>query len=206
MKKISTLNEHIGAINSILILNDDKLVSAGDDSTIKIYDLKTFSLLYSLNDHFARVTSLVQIPSSNNNNILASGSFDTSIRLWDLNKKKCYLQLCEHESWVLCLLILKDKRLISGSGDYTIKIWNISKGRSQFTLKGHKSIITCLEQNSQNENLISSSDDKTIKIWNVNNGECLNTICLDGEINNFVLLNNNNYIINYEYNLVIKNI
>ena len=203
MKKISSLVGHLGAINSIILLNDGKLASGGDDSTIKIYDLSTYTLLYSLNDHFARVTSLVQLPT---NNFLASASFDTSIRLWDLNQKKCVLQLCEHDSWVLCLLVLKDKRLVSGSGDYTIKIWNVSKGRTQITLNGHKSIITCLAQNDENENLISSSDDKSIKIWNINNGECLKTIYLEGEINNFAILNNNNYVINYENSIVIKNI
>ena len=203
MKKISTLTGHLGAINSIILLNDGKLASAGDDSTIKIYDLSTFSLLYSLNDHFARVTCLAQLPT---NNFLASASFDTSIRLWDLNKKKCVLQLCEHDSWVLCLLILKDKRLVSGSGDYTIKIWNVIKGRTQITLNGHKSIINCLAQNNENENLISSSDDKSIKIWDINNGECLKTICLEGEINKFEILDNDNYVINFENNIVIKNI
>lgn len=173
---------HSGAINSVLQIDDDLIASCSDDASIKIWNLKTNSMVASLDEHFARVTCLIQIPFPDNR--IASGSFDTSIRLWDLQTKKCTLQLCEHDGWILDMIILKDKRLASCSGDKTIKIWSINKGVSDFTLTGHKGYVNQIIQSKVNENqIISASEDKTIKIWDIILKSCINTITFENEIN-----------------------
>lgn len=57
-------------------------------------------------------------------NKLFSGSYDTSIRVWDLTTFKCIQRLVGHTSSVEALTTGKDK-LFSASTDNTIKSWKL---------------------------------------------------------------------------------
>src|SRR5437660_1376987 len=56
---------------------------------------------------------------------LASGSEDSTIRLWDVNSGACLCILQGHNSWVRSLAFSPDGSLLaSGSDDSTIRLWN----------------------------------------------------------------------------------
>jgi len=76
------------------------------------------------------------LPNTNELEII-SGSWDHSIKLWDLKKGQCLKTLESHSNWINCLLILKSTpdELISGSCDKTIKIWSLNNGKCKKTLK-----------------------------------------------------------------------
>ena len=56
-------------------------------------------------------------------NLFASGSFDKTIKIWDINTKKCVQTLEGHASNVICLLLHSSGLLISSSGDRNVKVW-----------------------------------------------------------------------------------
>ncbi len=60
-----------------------------------------------------------------NENQLASGSGDNTIRIWDLIGGNCLKTLKGHESVVRCIVKLNENQLASGSADNTIRIWDI---------------------------------------------------------------------------------
>ena len=194
------LKGHIGCINCLIQLSNGNLLTGGDDSSIRIWDINTYNNIMTFEEHFARVTCVIEL----SNEKIASGSFDTSIRIWNLKEKNCILQLCEHDQWVLCLYILKDKSLVSGGGDNNIIIWNVNKGMSKKILKGHNDLVICISQLNYNDNLISSSDDKTIRIWDIYNGNCLKIFNLSENINFFIFINDNLFIFLSENNLFLK--
>ncbi len=98
-----------------------------------------------------------------NESILATGSYDTTIKLWDIETGAEIRTLEGHESGIRCLQF-DDTKLISGSVDRTVKIWNWHTGECLSTLPGHSGGIITLHFDSTI--LISGSMDKTIKIWN----------------------------------------
>ena len=53
----------------------------------------------------------------------ASGSFDNTIKIWDLNTFESNQTLEGHKSPVICVIKLKGNKLASCSNDKTIKIW-----------------------------------------------------------------------------------
>ena len=62
-----------------------------------------------------------------NDNYIASGSDDGTIKIWDLyNLKECQT-LSSHTSNVSCIIKLNNNNLISCSEDQTIKIWKQSQ-------------------------------------------------------------------------------
>ena len=71
--------------------------------------------------------------------ILASGSFDTSIRLWNVQTGQCLNVLQGHTEAVFAIRFSPDDRtLASGSLDETIKLWDVSTGECLKTLRGDR--------------------------------------------------------------------
>ncbi|KAK1140578.1 hypothetical protein N8T08_010215 [Aspergillus melleus] len=96
-------------------------------------------------------------------NILATGSYDATIKIWDTETGEELRTLYGHESGIRCLQF-DDTKLISGSMDRSLKIWNWRTGECISTYTGHRGGVIGLHFDSTI--LASASVDKTVKIWN----------------------------------------
>lgn len=96
-------------------------------------------------------------------NILATGSYDCTIKIWDIELGKEMKMLTGHSCGVRCLQF-DDSKLISGSLDKTIKIWNWRTGECVRTLSGHAAGIISLH--FAGSLLVSGSIDHTLRLWN----------------------------------------
>jgi F-box/WD-40 domain protein MET30 len=114
-----------------------------------------------------------------------TGSWDRTIRIWNLDKLECIQTLTGHTRGIKCLQFDTNK-LISGGMDHCLKLWNWRTGECIRTIQGHQAPVSCL--NFDNEVLASGSADSTIRIWNFNTGagyvlrghqEWVNTVALD---------------------------
>ena len=109
--------------------------------------------------------------------LIASGSYDKTIKIWDTNKGDLKYTFDEsnggHNGPVWNLVPLKNGYLASGSLDFTIKIWNINSGSLKYTFDknkgGHSKAVSSLVA-LPNESLASGSWDSKIKIWDIKNG------------------------------------
>ena len=105
-----------------------------------------------------------------NNETLASGSWDKTIKIWDIPTGQLITSLEEEDNYsIRCLLLLND-RITLASGDKKIKLWNIITGQviasssSSSELNEHSSYLTSLIL-LNDKKLASASEDKTIKFW-----------------------------------------
>ena len=98
-----------------------------------------------------------------NESILATGSYDTTIKIWDVENGEEIRTLTGHESGIRCLQF-DDMKLISGSIDRNIKIWNWRTGECLSTFLGHTGGIIGLHFDLTI--LASGSMDNTVRIWN----------------------------------------
>ncbi|PUU84058.1 WD40-repeat-containing domain protein [Tuber borchii] len=102
-------------------------------------------------------------------NMLATGSYDRTIKIWDIESGEEIRTLAGHDLGVRALMF-DDQKLISGSLDKSLKIWNWRTGECISTLRGHAAGVICVHFD---ENLLASgSIDKTIKIWNFADKSC----------------------------------
>ncbi|MFX1258959.1 MAG: ATP-binding protein, partial [Promethearchaeota archaeon] len=104
---------------------------------------------------------------------IATGSWDKTIRLFDVTILKEKAILKGHTSRIEDLIFTQDgKNLISCSNDKTLRIWDPETGVTKSVLKGHTSkIITCVL--SPNNKLVASicdGNDPTIRIWDIESG------------------------------------
>lgn len=100
-------------------------------------------------------------------NTAISGSRDTTLRIWDVQKGACKHVLIGHQASVRCLEIHGDI-VVSGSYDTTAKIWSISEGKCLRTLAGHFSQIYAIAFDGKR--IATGSLDTSVRIWDPNDG------------------------------------
>jgi parallel beta-helix repeat protein len=109
--------------------------------------------------------------------LLASGSYDNTIKLWEVASGREVRTLTGHTGDVTSVAFSPDGRLLaSGSVDDTIKLWDVATGREVRTLSGHTSDVNSVAFSPDGRLLASGSDDKTIKLWDVATGSLVRTL------------------------------
>ncbi|KAG6985299.1 E3 ubiquitin ligase complex SCF subunit sconB [Physcia stellaris] len=94
-------------------------------------------------------------------NILATGSYDTTIKIWDIHSGEELRTLRGHSSAVRALQF-DDTKLISGSLDCTLKVWNWATGECIKTYAQPDGIIGL---HFDSAILAAGSRDGTVKVW-----------------------------------------
>ena len=130
-----------------------------------------------INTLLAHKDSISQIKYSPDGKMIASASWDKTIKLWNVDTGELINTLIGHEEGVNSIAFSSNNKvLISGSEDKTIKIWNIAgKAKLIKTLKGHTDSIKTISISPDGNLIASGGYDNTIKIWSIA-GELLQTI------------------------------
>jgi WD40 repeat protein len=93
---------------------------------------------------------------------IISGSWDKTLRIWDLSDGTCLKVLQGHTDSVNCVTVV-DGKIISGSYDKTLRIWDLSDGTCLKVLQGHTHSVNCVTV--YDGKIISGSHDDTLRIW-----------------------------------------
>lgn len=116
---------------------DNRLVAtASDDKSVRLFDTRSPSSgvgpIKTLSGHTNYVFCVAFNPQAN---MVASGSFDETVRVWDVKAGKCLKVLPAHSDPVTAVDFNRDGSLIvSGSYDGLCRIWDASTGHCLKTL------------------------------------------------------------------------
>jgi len=154
--------------------NGETLASGSRDTTIKLWNGQTGTLLNTLTGHASVVSGLA---FSTDGKTLASASHDKTIGLWDVESRELVRTLTGHSHWVESASFSDDgKTLASGSSDTTVRVWNVETGKQVWSLTGHDEEITCVVLAPNSNVIASGSNDKTIRLWNARTGQVITTL------------------------------
>jgi len=145
------LKGHNGWVNAIAtsVDNPDVLISASRDKSILVWKLTREDLdkygapKRALKGHSHFVSDVV---ISSDGQFALSGSWDSTLRLWDLNTGNTTRRFVGHEKDVLSVAFSGDNRqIVSGSRDKSIKLWN-TLGECKYTIKEdcHSEWVSCV--------------------------------------------------------------
>lgn len=147
---------------------------------------------------------ITDISISQDNNLVASSSWDDKIKIWNVKTLEYQSGFIAHNLGVNSVEFIDDKNIIvSGGKDEKIKVWQ-PWGELITELSGHKHWVEAVTYCPVKNILASGSCDNTIKIWNWQESKCLLTIDNEEWINDLTFSPDGNYLIASCYNATIK--
>jgi WD40 repeat protein len=120
---------------------------------------------HRLKGHSASILSVVFSPDGQ---IIASGSEDGTIRLWNLDGNSIRPPFQYHAGWVFSVAFSPDGQLIaSGSSDKTIRLWDLDGNPIGKPFEGHSASVRSVAFSPDGQTIVSGSDDRTIRLWDL---------------------------------------
>jgi guanine nucleotide-binding protein subunit beta-2-like 1 protein len=173
---------HRGWVTGIAVTyeNPNLVVSASRDKKLMVWEMNPEfdstdpdSVGYArklLGGHSEPISSCVL---SSDGQFALSGSWDKTMRLFDLNQGKSVRTFKGHEKDVYCVAFSGDNRqIVSGGRDKTLKLWN-TLGECKYTISDdqHSDWISSVvfSPSAKMPLIVSSGWDKLVKVWNLNN-------------------------------------
>ncbi|GAA6047603.1 hypothetical protein JCM3770_001585 [Rhodotorula araucariae] len=146
------------------------VVSASEDSTLKVWDWETGDFERTIKGH---TKAVMDADFDSKGNFLVSCSSDLTIKLWDTNNEwKNVRTLHGHDHSISSARFLPgDDYIVSASRDRTIRIWEVSSGFCTKTFSGHGDWVRSVLPSSDGQQLISCSVDQTARVWEASKGE-----------------------------------
>jgi WD40 repeat protein len=158
----------LGVVLSVIVVAG--LSIHAQDITI----LEANGLPATLDAHLAEVSETAFTPDSR---ILATASYDGTLKLWDTRSGEALRTLSGHQSLVLSLAVSPDgNTLASGSNDNTIKLWDVPTDGPTSSWPGHESAINDIAVRPDGLFAVSAGDDKAVRVWDRTSGKLLQSL------------------------------
>ncbi|CAF3088523.1 unnamed protein product [Rotaria socialis] len=169
LRAIKTFHGHQNEVNAIKWDPQGRLLaSCSDDMTLKIWSMSKETPVHNLQAHNKEIYTIKWSPTGpgtmnpNATLLLASASFDSTVRLWDVERGVCQNILVKHSEPVYSVAFSPDGRLLAtGSFDKAIYIWDIARGEIVHSYRGTGGIFEVC-WNSRGTRVGASASDGTV--------------------------------------------
>ena len=180
---LSNFKGHTQSVHSVCISPDDCFIYSSSWSKmdqIKKFEISTGSCLLTLPGVQPGCNSVCV--SHTDGLLLASGSLDNMVRLYDMSPNAVVVPTnMGHSDKVWSVCVTRDNLFaFSGSADKSIKQWSLSGFGTSFgscvaTFIGHSRSVKAVCLSPDDKFLYSGSDDNTIKKWSISPVSCVIT-------------------------------
>ncbi len=111
-----------------------------------------------------------------------SGSYDRTVKVWDLQSGAELHSLAGHSGRVMSVAVSADgRRAVSGgydpgSWDQTVKVWDLESGTALHSLAGHSREVLAVAVSADGRRAVSAGPPPTVKVWDLENGAELHSL------------------------------
>lgn len=181
--KLLQTYDHAAAATGVAYAQDGRtLYSSGLDKEIRAWKVPS-----PQPRNFQQGREVDAVAFNSKGTLLATGSHDGLVRIWDVTKGNIVRQIEAHnrptQSSVYGVAWSPDDSLlVSGSLDTSLKLWNPKTGALMRTFpgykaktdeKGHREGVFGVAFSPDGKRIASCSSDRTIRVWNVADGKVL---------------------------------
>jgi len=162
---IREFSSHRGDVNAVRWDSEGHfLASCGADCAVKVWNVLTGACLHDFREHTREVVCIALSPSSSSSSshshsrpLLASGSMDTTVKIWDIAHGKCSLTIAKHVHPVTTVAFSSlGDALVTGAHE-RLSMWNVKDGELLRTFK-HEGGINHLSWNNDGKVAAGYSD------------------------------------------------
>ncbi len=183
---MTSVLQHSAALDDAMFTPDGtRIVTAGWDPAISVWDASTLKLLRTLEGHMSLVTS---IAVDGERRTLASAGIDGTIRLWDLDSgsERSRMRAVAGRHVRSLSFAPGGRQLATVSDTGTVRFWDVEAGETSQeakTLRGHTGRVTCHGFSPDQSRLITGSWDGTARVWNAETGDEVAVLRHEGIVN-----------------------
>lgn len=154
-----------------------QLSSAGDDRTIMIWNLTPPIRAFKFVGHNDTVVGSAYCPTQS---LLATASFDKSVRLWTPNIHGNSIFRKVHTARIRDVSFSIDGRtIVTCSDDKSIKLFDTTNVQFRVCLSGHTNWVYSARLSPDGRLIASVSDDLSLRIWDTRTLSCVQAITND---------------------------
>lgn len=172
----NALDGHVDSVYCVQF-DSEKIITGSRDRTIKLWDSKTGDLIRTIGRSSNEDRNASNISHSGSvlcleydDEILITGSSDSSCIIWDMDKYRPIQQVYRHSGGILDISMDK-KHIVSCSKDNTVCVWYRSE-YSKYGLKrrliGHNGPVNSVQLNGNH--VLSAGGDACVILWSISNG------------------------------------
>ncbi|HEX4207780.1 MAG TPA: NB-ARC domain-containing protein [Ktedonobacteraceae bacterium] len=117
--------------------------------------------------------SILAVALSPRGDLLAAGSANGDVRLWNIHSG-APLGICQgHTDWIRAVAFSPDGTMIvSGSDDQELRLWDIRTTQCLKTFSGHTDRVRSVAFSPDGASIVSGSEDATIRVWDAHTADC----------------------------------
>ncbi|KAI2779796.1 WD40 repeat-like protein [Daldinia loculata] len=147
------------------------LMSTSDDKTVRLWDLPSQESTSTFVGHADYVRSGSFMPGTMSN-MLVSGSYDSTVKLWDPRTPGTAVMTFKHAAPIEDVLPLPSGTTVLASSENQISVLDLVAAKPQHIISNHQKTVTSLSLASNGRRLVSGGLDGHVKIfettgWNV---------------------------------------
>lgn len=169
------ITAHDGGCASIMFeYNSSKLISGGQDRSIKMWDTNTGSLSRTL---YGCLGSVLDLSVTHDNRSVIAASSSNNLYVWDANSGRVRHTLTGHIDKVCAVDVSKisSRHIVSAAYDRTIKVWDLHKGYCTSTIVFHSNCnALCFSMDGQT--ICSGHVDGNLRLWDIHTGKLLSEV------------------------------
>ncbi|KAF5027485.1 hypothetical protein F66182_410 [Fusarium sp. NRRL 66182] len=160
------LNGHRGAILDLQWSRDSEILySASADMHLASWDLTSGTRIRRYVGH-EEIINTVGI-SRRGEEILVSGSDDSTIGIWDPRSKNA-IDYIQTEFPITAVAVSEaGNEIYAGGIDNDIRVWDLRKKSVIYSMLGHSDTITSLRVSPDSQSLVSYAMDSTVRTWDI---------------------------------------
>ncbi len=158
-----------GLVWSASFTEDRNSILTVGGSEARIWDKHTYREEMSFSPHGA----VAAADFSPDGQLIVTGSWDNSAKIWDVNTGHAVRKLIGgHSGYINSTVFSPDGRhILTGSDDMTAKLWDISTGEVVQTYQGHEGRVRQATFSPDGTKVLTVSNDESARIWNTKSGQ-----------------------------------